>query len=94
MSMRMRRKRNFEARMEARSDLLLARGANGILNMKEAAESFRALIDFKTTFGNGNPVALEIGCGKGGFGRYVSKRQEQNLRKFSFVHWKSKVRNF
>ena len=53
--------------MEARSDLLLARGANGILNMKEAAESFRALIDFKTTFGNGNPVALEIGCGKGGF---------------------------
>ena len=67
MSMRMRKKRNFEARMEARSDLLLARGANGILNMKEAAESFRALIDFEKAFGNNNPVALEIGCGKGGF---------------------------
>ncbi len=67
MSMRMRRKRNFEARMEARSDLLLARGANGILNMKEAAENYRALIDFKKSFGNEQPVALEIGCGKGGF---------------------------
>ncbi|MBQ8322566.1 MAG: tRNA (guanosine(46)-N7)-methyltransferase TrmB [Clostridia bacterium] len=65
--MRMRKKRNFEARMEARSDLLLARGTNGILNMKEAAENFRALIDFEAAFGNGNPVALEIGCGKGGF---------------------------
>ena len=67
MSMRMRKKRNFEARMEACGDLLLVQGANGILNMKEAAENFRALIDFPTVFGNNNPVALEIGCGKGGF---------------------------
>ena len=67
MSMRMRRKRNFEERMTACSDLLLARGANGILNMKEAAESYRALVDFEKAFGNDNPVALEIGCGKGGF---------------------------
>ena len=67
MSMRMRRKRNFDERMDACSDLLLAKGANGILNMKEAAEHYRALIDFRAAFGNGNPVALEIGCGKGGF---------------------------
>ena len=67
MSRRMRKKRNFEARMEACGDLLLVQGANGILNMKEAAENFRALIDFPTVFGNDNPVALEIGCGKGGF---------------------------
>ena len=67
MSMRMRRKRNFDARMEACGDLLLAQGSNGILNMKEAAENFRALVDFEKEFGNGNPVALEIGCGKGGF---------------------------
>ena len=53
--------------MEACGDLLLVQGANGILNMKEAAENFRALIDFSATFGNDNPVALEIGCGKGGF---------------------------
>lgn len=67
MSMRMRKKRNFDARMEACGDLLLAKGAAGILNMKEAAEKYRALIDFKQVFGNENPVALEIGCGKGGF---------------------------
>ena len=35
MSMRMRKKRNFDARMEACGDLLRAKGANGILNMKE-----------------------------------------------------------
>ena len=67
MSMRMRKKRNFDARMEACGDLLLAQGSNGILNMKEAAENFRALVDFEKEFGNSNPVALEIGCGKGGF---------------------------
>ncbi|MBQ4269311.1 MAG: tRNA (guanosine(46)-N7)-methyltransferase TrmB [Clostridia bacterium] len=65
--MRMRRKRNFDERMESCGDLLLAKGANGILNMKEAAENYRALVDFQAAFGNGNPVALEIGCGKGGF---------------------------
>ena len=67
MSMRMRKKRNFDARMDACGDLLLAHGANGILNMKEAAENYRDLIDFSAAFGNNNPVWLEIGCGKGGF---------------------------
>ena len=76
MSMRMRKKRNFEARMEARSDLLLAHGANGILNMKEAAEHFRALIDFEKAFGNTNPVALEIGCGKGGFVMALAEKEK------------------
>ena len=75
MSMRMRKKRNFEARMEACGNLLLAQGANGILNMKEAAEHFRALIDFEKAFGNPNPVALEIGCGKGGFVRRLAVSQ-------------------
>ncbi len=78
MSMRMRRKRNFEERMEACGDLLLAQGANGILNMKEAAESYRALIDYAAAFGAeraGLPVALEIGCGKGGFVIELAKRE-------------------
>jgi len=74
MSMRMRRKRNFDERMLACGDLLLARGANGILNMKEAAENFRALVDFSATFGNDNPVMLEIGCGKGGFVCELAKK--------------------
>ncbi len=76
MSMRMRKKRNFDSRMEACSNLLLAQGTNGILNMKEAVESFRALIDFKGAFGNDNKVALEIGCGKGGFVRALAERQK------------------
>ncbi len=67
MSMRMRKKRNFDARMDACAHLLLAKGAGGILNMKEAAENYRALVDFEKVFGNNNPVVLEIGCGKGGF---------------------------
>ncbi|MBQ8292103.1 MAG: tRNA (guanosine(46)-N7)-methyltransferase TrmB [Clostridia bacterium] len=74
--MRMRKKRNFEARMEACKDLLLARGAGGILNMKEAAETYRALVDFREVFGNDNPVALEIGCGKGGFICALAKREQ------------------
>ena len=74
MSMRMRKKRNFDARMKACSDLLLAQGAGGILNMKEAAEHYRALVDFKSEFGNENPVSLEIGCGKGGFIIQLAKR--------------------
>ena len=77
MSMRMRRKRNFEERMTACDNLLLARGANGILNMKEAAENYRALVDFEKTFGNTNPVALEIGCGKGGFVIALAKENPQ-----------------
>ena len=80
MSMRMRKKRNFEARMEACGDLLLAKGANGILNMKEAVESYRALVDYTTVFGEERkdlPVALEIGCGKGGFVIELAKRQPE-----------------
>lgn len=75
MSMRMRKKRNFDARMEACADLLLAKGTSGILNMKEAAENYRALIDFSAAFGNDNPVALEIGCGKGGFVRALAEKE-------------------
>lgn len=79
MSMRMRKKRNFEARMEACGDLLIAKGANGILNMKEAAENYRALVDYVATFGEERkdlPVALEIGCGKGGFVIELAKREQ------------------
>ncbi len=65
--------------MEACGDLLLAHGANGILNMKEAAESYRALIDYKAVFGAERadlPVALEIGCGKGGFVIAMAEREK------------------
>lgn len=73
--MRMRKKRNFDERMQQCADLLLAKGTAGILNMQEAAKNFRALVDFNAAFGNNHPVALEIGCGKGGFVCALAKRE-------------------
>ena len=52
--------------MEACADILLARG-KPCKNLKEAAENFRALLNYEEIFGNSNPVHLEIGCGKGKF---------------------------
>ena len=52
--------------MEACAEILLARG-KPCKNLKEAAENYRALLDYEAVFGNGNPVELEIGCGNGGF---------------------------
>lgn len=52
--------------MEALSRLLLVRG-KPCRNLKEAAQSFRALFDYREIFGNDNPVELEIGCGNGAF---------------------------
>ncbi len=53
--------------------LLLARG-KPCRNTKEAAETFRALVDLKAVFGNGNPVELEVGCGNGAFVAEKAKR--------------------
>lgn len=72
--MRMRRKRNLEPRMEACAALLIARG-KPMRNLKEAAQTYRALIDCQELFGNGNPVELEVGCGNGGFVAELAKRR-------------------
>ena len=74
--MRMRRERNLEPRMDACADILVARG-RPCLNLKEAAENYRALIDAEKIFGNCNPVHLEIGCGNGGFLKEVARRNPQ-----------------
>ncbi len=71
--MRMRKKRHLEPRMEQCKALLAARG-RPCLNLKEAAENFRALLDYSTLFGNENPVELEVGCGNGGFIFELSRR--------------------
>ena len=55
--MRMRRKRNLEPRMEACGQILLARG-KPCRNLKEAAETFRAPVDYGAVFGNDAPVEL------------------------------------
>ena len=71
--MRMHRKRNLEGRLAACSDLLIARG-RPCLNLKRAAEEYRALFDFAELFQNDHPVHLEIGCGYGGFLAEIAKR--------------------
>ncbi len=76
MGQRMRKKRHFDSRMAASEKWLLARGAGGILNMKEAAKNYRALVDYRAVFGNDNPVDLEIGCGKGGFVCELARRNQ------------------
>ena len=70
----MRRKRHLEERLAACGDLLLVRGAP-CLNLKEAEQNFRALINFKEVFGNDNPVELEVGCGNGGFIKELALRK-------------------
>ena len=52
--------------MSACADVLLARG-KPCKNLKEAAENYRALLNYEEVFGNKNPGELEIGCGNGGF---------------------------
>ena len=59
--------------MDACAALLLARG-RPMLNLKEAAESYRSLIDFSEVFGNEHPVELEVGCGNGGFILELARR--------------------
>ena len=60
--------------MEDCADILLVRG-RPMLNLKEAAESFRALLDFEAIFGNNNPVHLEVGCGNGVFVAKLAERE-------------------
>ena len=74
--MRMRRKRNLEPRMEACAALLIARG-KPCKNLKEAAETFRALTDYAALFGNEAPVELEVGCGNGKFIAELAVRAPQ-----------------
>ncbi len=76
--MRMRKKRRLEPRMEALLGLLLARG-RPCLNLKEAAENYRAPLNYAEIFGNARQVELEIGCGNGAFIAELSRREEKNF---------------
>lgn len=63
--MRMRRKRNLEGRIDDCKQVLVRLEGNDFYNL--AHEDRYDLIDLNQTFGNSNPLSLEIGCGKGGF---------------------------
>lgn len=63
--MRMRRKKNLDERIEAcREVMLYMQCQNEHANDPLSEELFA---DSRKTFGNDNPIFLEIGCGKGGF---------------------------
>ena len=72
--MRMRRKRNLEARVAACGPVLVARG-KPCRNLKEAAENYRALLDYPVLFSRSAPVELEVGCGNGAFIAELAKME-------------------
>lgn len=63
--MRMRRKKNLDERIEACREVMLYMQCQNEHADDPLSEEFFA--DSKKTFGNDNPLFLEIGCGKGGF---------------------------
>ena len=70
--MRMRRKKNLDERIEnCRGVMLYMQCQNEHANDPLSEEFFA---DSKKTFGNDNPLYLEIGCGKGGFAIEFAKQ--------------------
>lgn len=67
----MRRKKNLEARLEACGDRIICLDRD-VKNFQD--KSNKELIDLEKLFGNKNPLALEIGCGKGQFAREIAGR--------------------
>lgn len=63
--MRIRKKKHLNERVERAGDYLIV-AEYDILNSNEARQDKR-YFNFVDTFGNDNPVELEVGCGKGGF---------------------------
>lgn len=63
--MRIRRKKRLNERLETVADYLVVADKE-VLNVSEAIKE-KAFFDFVELFNNGNPVSVEIGCGKGGY---------------------------
>ena len=76
--MRMRRKRNLDGRIESCKQVLVRLEGDDFYTIPPSQRT--DIIDFETTFGNANPLALEIGCGKGGFAvQFAQMHPETNL---------------
>jgi len=73
--MRLRRKKNLEARLEACGSMLTC----PILDTKDCRRALdnKEYFDFAEMFGNDRPVVLEIGCGLGGFACALAKRDPE-----------------
>lgn len=73
--MRMRHKKHLDERLERCKSVLLDREKEDFYSLNAQQRNFIA--DLKATFGNDNPVVLEIGCGKGNFAITCAKRFPQ-----------------
>ncbi len=69
--MRMRKKKHLEERLENCNNLLVLYSDDS--NFQTAIEK-KEFIDTDELFGNGNPVVLEVGCGKGNFACELAKQ--------------------
>ena len=77
--MRMRRKRNLDARLQGCGDRIIYMDRD-VKNFQDKSE--KSLLDYAALFGNDNPVVLEIGCGKGQFAiEYAKTHPESELHK-------------
>lgn len=63
--MRMRHKKHLEERLDACGDVSLGWLKDKAAELRGDTEQY--VFDRVETFGNNNPVHLEVGCGKGGF---------------------------
>lgn len=70
--MRMRRKRRLDERLASAGELLLLVEGSGFYSLPE--QERKRPFDWARVFGNGNPVEVEIGCGKGGFITELARR--------------------
>lgn len=70
--MRMRRKKNLDERIENCREVMLYMQCQNEHANDPLSEEFFA--DSRKTFGNDNPLYLEIGCGKGGFAIEFAKQ--------------------
>lgn len=69
--MRMRKKKNLEARLEEVKEYILSTDCDEKDFEKDVPKT---LFNYEELFGNSNPVRLEIGCGKGQFVCEMAKR--------------------
>ena len=67
----MRKKKHLEERLENCNNLLVLYSDDS--NFQTAIEK-KEFIDTDELFGNGNPVVLEVGCGKGNFACELAKQ--------------------
>lgn len=70
--MRLRKKKNHDRRMAAVTSVLIPT-PNDELDFRLGKTEH--LIDMKEMFGNGNPVRVEVGCGRGGFVAEAARRE-------------------